>query len=105
MNFYEPLKLLLILQHFSSNVTANIHRDNDDTHLDKLYGMLDRTCTSMERADAIVRTAKVVGRLYALQLEELDLPVGARRRLDVAQLAANRVHHALGCEDARQIVQ
>jgi hypothetical protein len=48
------------------------HADNDDTHMDKLYGMLDRTCTSTERANAIVKTARVVGRLYALQLEEID---------------------------------
>ena len=40
--------------------------------MDKLYGMLDRTCTSTERANAIVKTARVVGRLYALQLEEID---------------------------------
>ena len=48
------------------------HGDNDDSHLEKLYGMLDRSCTSPQRADAIVKTARVVGRLYALQLEELE---------------------------------
>ena len=48
------------------------HGENDEGHLDKLYGMLDRTCTSPERADAIVKTSKVVARLYALQLEEID---------------------------------
>lgn len=48
------------------------HGDNDDSHMDKLDGMLDRTCTSTERANAIVKTARVVGRLYALQLEEID---------------------------------
>jgi 3-oxoacyl-[acyl-carrier-protein] synthase-3 len=48
------------------------HGENDDSHLDKLYGMLDRTATTPERADAIVKTSKVVARLYALQLEEID---------------------------------
>jgi 3-oxoacyl-[acyl-carrier-protein] synthase-3 len=48
------------------------HGENDESHLDKLYGMLDRTATTPERADAIVTTSKVVARLYALQLEEID---------------------------------
>jgi 3-oxoacyl-[acyl-carrier-protein] synthase-3 len=48
------------------------HADNDDTHLDKLYGLLDRVCTAPPAADDVVRTAVVVGRLYALQLEEVD---------------------------------
>ena len=48
------------------------HGDNDDAHMDKLYGVLDRVCTSEEAADRIVLTAEVVGRLYALQLEEID---------------------------------
>lgn len=48
------------------------HGRNDDAHLDKLYGLLDRVCTSPAIADEIVRTAEVVARLYALQLEEVD---------------------------------
>ncbi len=48
------------------------HADNDDSHMDKLYGLLDRICTTQQRADAIVKTAKVVARLYVLQLEEAD---------------------------------
>jgi 3-oxoacyl-[acyl-carrier-protein] synthase-3 len=48
------------------------HADNDDTHLDKLYGLIDRICTRRPAADDVVRTAAVVGRLYALQLEEVD---------------------------------
>jgi 3-oxoacyl-[acyl-carrier-protein] synthase-3 len=48
------------------------HANNDDSHMDKLYGMLDRTCTTQGRADAMVKTARVVARLYALQLEEID---------------------------------
>jgi len=48
------------------------HAHNDHTHLDKLYGLIDRICTVPEAADDVVRTASMVGRLYALQLEEID---------------------------------
>ncbi len=49
------------------------HGANDGSHMDKLYGLLDRVCTSAPIGDDIVRTATVVGRLYALQLEEIDV--------------------------------
>jgi hypothetical protein len=49
------------------------HGANDGSHMDKLYGLLDRVCTSAAIGDDIVRTATVVGRLYALQLEEIDV--------------------------------
>ena len=48
------------------------HGENDDSHMEKLYGLIDRVCTDRGVADRIVRTAKVVGRLYAMQLEEID---------------------------------
>lgn len=48
------------------------HAANDDSHMDKLYGLLDRVCTEDETSDEIVRTSRVVGRLYAMQLEEID---------------------------------
>ena len=48
------------------------HGQHDDTHMDKLYGLLDRMAQSPEQANAIAGTARVVARLYALQLEELD---------------------------------
>lgn len=48
------------------------HAENDDSHLDKLYGLIDRICTSTQAADEVVRTATVVARLYAMQLEEID---------------------------------
>jgi 3-oxoacyl-[acyl-carrier-protein] synthase-3 len=48
------------------------HGDNDDSHMDKLYGLVDRIITSQQVADRVVQTAKVVGRLYAMQLEEID---------------------------------
>jgi hypothetical protein len=48
------------------------HGSNDSTHMDKLYGMLDRLCRSEEDGRNMVLTATVVGRLYALQIEEID---------------------------------
>ena len=48
------------------------HGDNDDSHMDKLYGLIDRVCTDQAAADRVVRTAKVVARLYAMQLEEIE---------------------------------
>ena len=48
------------------------HGDNDDSHMQKLYTMLDRVCVTDAQRERIVRTAAVVGRLYALQLEEID---------------------------------
>lgn len=46
------------------------HGANDDSHIEKLYALLDQHA---ETASAkIVKTAKVVSRLYAMQLEELD---------------------------------
>ena len=48
------------------------HGDNDDSHMDKLYGLIDRICVDTDAGDRIIRTANVVGRLYAMQLEEID---------------------------------
>lgn len=48
------------------------HGENDDTHMDKLYGLIDRVCVDAIAADRIIRTANVVSRLYAMQLEEID---------------------------------
>ncbi len=48
------------------------HGANDGSHMDKLYGLLDRICTRADIGDDVVRTATVVARLYALQLEEID---------------------------------
>ncbi len=49
------------------------HGSNDESHMDKLYGLLDRVCVSNSVVDDILDTAAVVGRLYALQLEEIDV--------------------------------
>jgi hypothetical protein len=48
------------------------HGSNDDSHMDKLYGLIDRICTSEKMANEVVITARVVARLYAWQLEEID---------------------------------
>ena len=48
------------------------HGENDEAHMDKLYGLIDRVCADEASADRIIQTATVVGRLYALQLEEID---------------------------------
>ncbi|WP_151173906.1 iron-containing redox enzyme family protein [Pseudoalteromonas ruthenica] len=48
------------------------HGENDDAHLEKLYQLIDRVCQNESQVQAILRTAKVVARLYALQLEEVD---------------------------------
>jgi 3-oxoacyl-[acyl-carrier-protein] synthase-3 len=48
------------------------HANNDDSHMDKLYGLIDRICTSERAAHDVVTTARVVARLYAWQLEEID---------------------------------
>jgi len=48
------------------------HGDADDDHFAKLQAILASPMIDGPAADAIVKTAKVVARLYALQLEELD---------------------------------
>ena len=48
------------------------HGSNDDTHMDKLYGLIDRICTTERAADDVIMTSRVVARLYAWQLEEID---------------------------------
>ena len=48
------------------------HGHNDDTHMDKLYAMLDKMATTQDRSERITKTAKIVARLYALQLQEID---------------------------------
>lgn len=48
------------------------HATNDDSHMDKLYGLIDRLCVTQKIANDVLRTANVVGRLYAMQLEEIE---------------------------------
>lgn len=46
------------------------HGLNDDSHMEKLYDLLDRHADVA--SEKIIKTAKVVSRLYVLQLEEID---------------------------------
>ncbi len=48
------------------------HGEADDDHFAKLQAILASPRVDAPAADAIVKTAKIVARLYALQLEELD---------------------------------
>ena len=48
------------------------HGANDDDHMQRFYAMLDEVCTGPEVVARIEMTAKVVARLYRLQLEEMD---------------------------------
>ena len=48
------------------------HGSNDDMHMDRLYGLIDRICTTERAADDVVMISRVVARLYAWQLEEID---------------------------------
>lgn len=48
------------------------HGANDDAHIGKLNEILGSDAVNSETAPRILKTAKVVARLYALQLEELN---------------------------------
>ena len=48
------------------------HGQNDDSHFDRLRAVLTSGILNEDVAARIVKTARVVARLYALQLEELD---------------------------------
>jgi 3-oxoacyl-[acyl-carrier-protein] synthase III len=48
------------------------HGMNDDAHYEKLRMILSHPLIDQALAERLVKTAKVVARLYALQLEELD---------------------------------
>ncbi len=48
------------------------HGENDDEHLEKLYQLIDRVCKNEIQLKSITRTATVVARLYAMQLDEID---------------------------------
>ena len=49
------------------------HGENDENHMQRFYQMLNMVAVNDERSKRIVKTARVVGRLYAVQLEELDV--------------------------------
>lgn len=59
---------------FENKATSfmDYHGANDENHLAELYQLIDRVATSTKHVDDIIRTAKVVAKLYKLQLEEVD---------------------------------
>ena len=48
------------------------HGHNDGDHMERFYAMLDSVCIDDKSVEVIVKTAKVVARLYRLQLEEVE---------------------------------
>jgi len=48
------------------------HAENDQEHYERLKSALRLPQITQERAEAIVRMARIVGRLYCLQLEEMN---------------------------------
>lgn len=48
------------------------HAANDGDHMERFYRLMDRVCTAPDTAERIVMTARVVAKLYALQLSEVD---------------------------------
>ncbi len=60
---------------FASDDTSNFmryHGEHDGEHMEELYRLIDRVCQTEDQLYSIIRTAKVVARLYLLQLEEID---------------------------------
>ncbi len=55
----------------SATSFLSYHGKNDEAHLEKLYELLDGQTSADKTAPEIIKTAKVVARLYLLQLEEL----------------------------------
>ena len=51
------------------------HGHNDSEHMQRFYATLDSVCVNEEAIASIVKTAKVVARLYRLQLEEIEYDV------------------------------
>ena len=70
-NWAERIESLLGRDNVSTRF-MRYHGDNDDAHLEELYNLLDRVCEDEDAVRDIVRTAKVVARLYLMQLEEID---------------------------------
>ena len=48
------------------------HGQNDSEHMERFYATLDVVCVDEKSVKLIIKTAKVVARLYRLQLEELN---------------------------------
>ena len=50
-----------------------ITASNDDSHMDKLYGLIDRICTRESARTMSSAWPRWSGRLYAWQLEEIEV--------------------------------
>lgn len=48
------------------------HGENDVAHMKELYELIDRVAVDEKSINNVLRTAKVVAKLYQLQLEEID---------------------------------
>lgn len=48
------------------------HGENDSDHMQRFYATLDSVCINEKAVKSIVKTSKVVARLYRLQLEEIE---------------------------------
>jgi len=55
-----------------STTFLSYHGKNDDTHIGKMHAVLNSKVITPELVPRVVKTARVVARLYALQLEELN---------------------------------
>tara|TARA_B100000767_G_C19663401_1_gene492026 strand:+ start:261 stop:1010 length:750 start_codon:yes stop_codon:yes gene_type:complete len=51
------------------------HGHNDSEHMQQFYKTLDSVCLDEQAIASIVKTAKVVARLYRLQLEEVEYDI------------------------------
>ena len=66
----EHIDRLYVKENSASFMTYHAAHDGD--HLDKLYRLIDRVCQNDTALHDITRTARVVARLYLMQLEEVD---------------------------------
>lgn len=59
---------------FKQSVTTfmDYHAENDENHMKELYQLIDRVADSQQNVEDIIRTAKVVAKLYKMQLDEVD---------------------------------
>ena len=48
------------------------HGHNDGDHMERFYEMLDEVCVDEPTVRSIIKTSRVVARLYRLQLEEVE---------------------------------
>ena len=51
------------------------HGENDSDHMQRFYATLNSVCVNEKAIKSIVKTSKVVARLYRLQLEEIEYDI------------------------------